>query len=231
MTDKFNDLGFAKLDVSRQKRTGMSETIFCQSKTKEQLVKIYQSFANEKISVLGTRCSKEQFEYVKQAGLPVEYDTTSQIMKMRFGSVHKLPGKVAVCTGGTSDLPIAEEAAQVAEFFGAEVERYFDVGISGIHRLLSKIEQIGAAQVIISISGMDGSLSSVIASQVKAPVISVPTSVGYGASFNGLTALLTMINSSAEGMSVVNIDNGFGAGVLAFRILRMIESYNLGKQK
>ena len=229
MTDKFSDLGFAKLDISRQERTGMSETVFCQSKTKEQLAKIYQSFAKEKISVLGTRCSTEQFEYVREAGLPVEYSSVSRIMKMCFSPAHKLPGKIAVCTGGTSDLPVAEEAAQVAEFFGAEVERYFDVGISGIHRLLSKIEQIGSAQAVISISGMDGSLSTVIASQIKAPVISVPTSVGYGASFNGLTALLTMINSSAEGMSVVNIDNGFGAGVLACRILRMIESYNAKK--
>ena len=229
MADRFNDLGFAKLDISRQERTGMPETIFCQSKTNEQLIKIYQSFAKEQTSVLGTRCYKEQFEAVKQAGIPVEYNETARIMKMSFSAPHKLSGSIAVCTGGTSDLPVAEEAAQTAEFFGANVERHFDVGISGVHRLLSKIEQIGKSQVIIAVAGMEGALGSIIAGQLKAPVICVPTSVGYGASFNGLAPLLTMLNSCAEGVSVVNIDNGFGAGVLGCRILRMIESYHQSK--
>lgn len=225
MENKFDDIGFAKLDTTRQNRTGMAETIYCPGKSNEQLLKILQSFHKNGVAVLGTRCTAEQYAYVKDSGLPLEYDTMSRIIKLKTTGAltHKLPGRVAVCTGGTADLPVAEEAAQVAEFFGATVDRHFDVGVTGIHRLLSKIEDIRKADVIIAVAGMEGALSTVLAGLVEAPVISVPTSVGYGASFHGLSPLLTMLNSCAEGISVVNIDNGFGAGVLSCRILRMLE--------
>ncbi len=223
MENKFDDIGFAKLDITRQNRTGMAETIYCPGKTNEQLLKILRSFHQKGIAVLGTRCTAEQFAYVKNTDLPLEYDEVSRIIKLNTQAVRQLPGRVAVCTGGTADLPVAEEAAQVAEFFGAQVDRYFDVGITGLHRLLAKIEEIRAVDVVIAVAGMEGALSSVLAGLVEAPVISVPTSVGYGASFHGLSPLLTMLNSCAEGISVVNIDNGFGAGVLACRILRIME--------
>lgn len=222
MTDTFEDLDFAKLDMSRQKRTGMPETIYCAGKTCEQLVKILQAFQAQKQSVLGTRCSKEQTEFVKASGLDVDYDETAKIITMTFGDRPKLGGRIAVCTGGTADLPIAEEAAQVAVFFGAEVDRHFDVGVAGIHRLFAKLEEIRKADVVIAIAGMEGALAGVIAGLVEVPVVAVPTSIGYGASFNGLVPLLTMLNSCAEGVSVVNIDNGFGAAVLACRILRRL---------
>ncbi len=217
------DIGFAKLDINRQKRTGMPETIYCPGKTKEQLVKILEAFKAEGISVLGTRCSKEQFEYVEKSGLNTVYDDISKTIVLKLKNTEILPGKLAVCTGGTADMPIAEESAKVAEFFGATVERYYDVGVAGIHRLLNKIDDIRKADVVIAVAGMEGALAGVIAGLVDSPVIAVPTSVGYGASFGGLSALLTMLNSCAEGISVVNIDNGFGAGVLACRILRKLE--------
>ena len=226
MADCFTDIGFAKLDISRQERTGMPETIYCAGKTKEQLLNILQAFRSKGCSVLGTRCSAEQAEFVKAFGMAVVYDTVSRIISLKAGKEYKLNGQIAVCSGGTADLPVAEEAAQVAEFFGATVDRHFDVGITGLHRLLAKIEEIRKADVIIAVAGMEGALASVIAGLVEAPVIAVPTSVGYGASFHGLSALLTMVNSCAEGISVVNIDNGFGAAVTACRILRRLNNHD-----
>ncbi len=226
MADVFEDLGFAKLDLSRSARTGSPETIFCASKTNEQLVGILQAFANKGISVLGTRCSVEQAEFVKAAGLAAKYNAVARTITLETGKRPKLNGRIAVCTGGTADLPVAEEAAQTAEFFGAKVERYYDVGIAGIHRLFAKLEEIRKADVIIAAAGMEGALAGVIAGLVRAPVIAMPTSVGYGASFKGLAPLLTMLNSCAEGISVVNIDNGFGAAVQACRILRIRNEKN-----
>ncbi len=226
MTEKFEDLGFAKLDISRAQRTGLPETIYCAGKEKEQLLKILQSFQQQNCSVLGTRCSQEQADFVKKHGLPIKYDKISRIIKLANSSLPSLSGKVAVCTAGTSDLPVAEEAAQVAEFFGAEVNRHFDVGVAGIHRLFAKLEEIRQADVIIAVAGMEGALPGVLAGLVDAPVIAVPTSVGYGAFFQGLAPLLTMINSCAEGVSVVNIDNGFGAAVLACKILRRFTKHD-----
>lgn len=220
MQEIFDDIGFAKLDLSRRKRTGMDEAVFCPGKTKEQLLKIFQTFESRDIAVLGTRCSAEQFEFLQANGIRANYDPTSRLLTKRSTPAKKLPGHLAVCCAGTADLPIAEEAAQVAEFGGASVSRHFDVGIAGLHRLLSNIESIRKANVIIAVAGMEGALPGIIAGLVSAPVIAVPTSVGYGASFQGLAPLLTMINSCAEGVSVVNIDNGFGAGVLAMRILK-----------
>ena len=219
--DKIKDLGFAKLDLSRSERTGQSETVFCPGKTSEQLAGILLAFQEENIAVLGTKCSPEQAEYLEKKQIPVSYDPASKILSTNWGTRPVLPGKVAVCTGGTADIPAAEEAAKTIEFFGAEVDRHYDVGVAGLHRLLSRIEKIREADVIIAAAGMEGALGSVIAGLTDAPVIAIPTSVGYGASFEGIAPLLAMLNSCAEGMSVVNIDNGFGAGVLACRILRM----------
>ena len=221
MSDIFADIGFAKLDLSRKERTGLPETVFCAGKTKEQLLTILQKFKEEQIAVLGTRCSQEQFEFVQNAGLKTNYDPISRLIALPGGKMTELSGSIAVCAAGTADLPVAEEAARTAEFFGAEVERFYDVGIAGLHRLLAKIENIRKSQVVITVAGMEGALSGVVAGLVKAPVIAVPTSVGYGASFNGLAPLLAMLNSCAEGISVVNIDNGFGAAVQACRILRI----------
>lgn len=223
MADSFAELGFAKLDLSRKNRTGMPETVYCAGKTKEQLAKILKTFAEQKISVLGTRCSQEQADFVKTEGLVIEYDECSKTLVLKSGTMAQLKGRIAVCTGGTADLPVAEEAARTAEFFGAKVDRFYDVGVAGIHRLFAKLEEIRKAEVIIAVAGMEGALVGVLAGLVEAPVIAVPTSVGYGASFNGLSALLTMLNSCAEGISVVNIDNGFGAAVTACKILRRIK--------
>ncbi|MGN1080203.1 MAG: nickel pincer cofactor biosynthesis protein LarB [Alphaproteobacteria bacterium] len=220
--DHFTDLGFAKLDISRADRTGMNETIFCPGKTKEQLSAILQTFSQQDKSVLGTKCSAEQFEYVRGEISGVQYDPVSKIISLKKGVQPRLSGKIAVCTGGTADLPVAQEAAGTAEFFGADVERCFDVGVAGIHRLFAKLDDIRKADVVIAVAGMEGALPGVIAGLVDLPVIAVPTSVGYGASFSGISALLTMLNSCAEGVSVVNIDNGFGAGVLACKIIKQI---------
>lgn len=217
------DIGFAKLDISRKKRTGMNETIYCPGKTKEQLFEILLNFQAEKISVLGTRCSLEQFEFVDRSGLEVIYDQVSKTLVLNCGEKNSVAGKIAICSGGTADLPVAEEAAKTAEFLGIQVERHYDVGVAGLHRLLSKIDEIRGADVIIAVAGMEGALASVVAGLVQAPVIAVPTSVGYGASFEGVAPLLTMLNSCAEGISVVNIDNGFGAAVTAGRILKIRE--------
>ncbi len=224
MNDIYTDLGFAKLDLSRKHRTGIAETIYCAGKTKEQLAEILKSFAQKGISVLGTRCSQEQAEYVFQTNIPLSYDETSRLLKLSVGQKEKLNGSIAVCCAGTADLPVAEEAAQTAEFLGAEVQRFFDIGIAGIHRLFAKLEEIRQADIIIAVAGMEGALSSVIAGLVDTPVLAVPTSVGYGASFNGLAPLLTMLNSCAEGISVVNIDNGFGAAVAACKMLRRMKN-------
>ena len=223
MADSFAELGFAKLDLSRKDRTGMPETIYCAGKTKEQLAKILKTFAEQKIAVLGTRCSQEQADFVKTEGLVIEYDKCSKTLVLKSGTMAQLKGRIAVCTGGTADLPVAEEAARTAEFFGAKVDRFYDVGVAGIHRLFAKLEEIRKAEIVIAVAGMEGALAGVLAGLVEAPVIAVPTSVGYGASFNGLSALLTMLNSCAEGISVVNIDNGFGAAVTACKILRRLK--------
>ena len=218
--DIYSDIGFAKLDLSRADRTGLPETIYCSGKTNEQLLKILQTFREKGVAVLGTRCSKEQYDFVKNSGLPLEYDELSRVIKLGKNKA-KISGVLAVCAAGTADLPVAEEAAIVAEFTGITVERYYDVGVAGLHRLLSKIEQIKKADVIIAVAGMEGALPSVVAGLVSAPVVAVPTSVGYGASFQGLTALLAMLNSCAEGVSVVNIDNGFGAAMVARKMLKI----------
>lgn len=216
----YEDLGFAKLDHHRKLRSGFGEVVYCSGKTEEHLVKIFKSFYDDGVDVLGTRASLEQFEAVKKLVPKATYDELSRIIKIQSSDIEK-KGLVAVCTGGTSDIPVAEETAQTAEFFGCNVLRVYDVGVAGIHRLLSRIDDIKRANCIVAVAGMEGALAGVIAGLVDKPVIAVPTSVGYGANFGGLSALLTMLNSCAEGVSVVNIDNGFGAGYMSAQINRM----------
>ncbi len=216
----YEDLGYVKLDHHRSLRSGFGETVFCQGKPDEYLVSIYQKLAERDGEVLGTRATKEQYELVKQAVPQVTYDPVSHILKLEKEGKEQI-GLIAVCTGGTADIPVAEEAAQTAEFFGCRVDRIYDVGVAGIHRLLSKRQQIVKANCVIAAAGMEGALGTVIGGLVENPVIAVPTSVGYGASFHGLSALLTMINSCANGISVVNIDNGYGAGYIATQINRL----------
>lgn len=216
----YEDLGFAKLDHHRKLRSGYGEVVYCAGKTVEHMVKIYESFYERGSNVLGTRATKEQAEALKKAIPQAEYDPLSKVLKVIQTPVEQI-GCVAVCTGGTSDMGVAEEAAQTAEFLGAKVNRIYDVGVAGIHRLLSKTTDLREANCVVAVAGMEGALGGVVAGLVDKPVIAVPTSVGYGASFHGLSALLTMLNSCAEGITVVNIDNGFGAGYSAAQINRL----------
>ncbi|MFI3116294.1 MAG: nickel pincer cofactor biosynthesis protein LarB [Clostridia bacterium] len=216
----YEDLGYAKIDHHRKLRSGFPEVIFCSGKTTEHLVGIYKSFYEKGEDVLGTRATKEQYLEVLKVVPCVKFDEVSKILKIHEKPLEK-HGMIAVCTGGTSDIPVALEVTEVAEYFGSNVNRVFDVGVAGIHRLFSKIDEINEANCIVAIAGMEGALAGVLAGLVSKPVIAVPTSVGYGASFGGLSALLTMLNSCAEGIAVVNIDNGFGAGYMATQINRL----------
>ena len=211
----FEDLGFAKIDYHRSVRQGTGEIIFAQSKTAEQIRTIIDSMLrNLQERILLTRLDEEKANALKNfAGF--EYFTEAKIGIIGGFPEKKSDKKILIATGGTSDVPVAEEAALTAEFLGNSVERLYDVGVAGIHRLLSHAEDIMSASVIIAIAGMEGALASVIGGLADCPVIAVPTSVGYGSSFEGLSALLSMLNSCASGVSVVNIDNGFGAGYLA----------------
>ncbi len=218
----YEELGYAKLDIHREIRSGFQEVVFCSGKADEYLVSIYTKLLDKNGSVFGTRASQKQYELIKNVISDVEYDPISKILKVERNPKEKI-GNIAVCCAGTADIPVAEEASQTAEYFGSNVKRFYDVGVSGLHRLLSKIEQIQKANCVIAIAGMEGALASVIGGMVANPVIAVPTSVGYGASFGGLSALLTMLNSCANGVSVVNIDNGYGAGYIATQINRLAE--------
>lgn len=223
MSEKsYEDMNFAKLDTGRELRQNVAEVVFCEGKEDEHLVKIFKRLYEQNGEVLGTRASTHQYELVKKEIPEVTYDETSRILKVE--KQKELIGNIAVVTAGTADIKVAEEAAQTAEFLGAKVTRIFDVGVSGIHRLLDQEDEIKKANCVIAIAGMEGALASVIAGLVKNPVIAVPTSVGYGASFEGLSALLTMINSCANGITVVNIDNGYGAAYSAVQINRLAES-------
>lgn len=212
----FEDLGFAKPDYHRSLRQGAAEVIYGASKTPEQICRIAASlYAQHQKAILITRMNSEAAQVLSESDLPLQYDPLS-----RVGIIGTVPepdgiGTVVIATGGTSDIPVAEEAARTAEVFGNKVTRLYDVGVAGLHRLLSHLDDIMTAQVIVAIAGMEGALASVIAGLADCPVIAVPTSVGYGANFGGLSALLSMLNSCAGGVSVVNIDNGFGAGYLA----------------
>ncbi|MBN2627840.1 MAG: nickel pincer cofactor biosynthesis protein LarB [Spirochaetales bacterium] len=218
----FKDLGYASLDNHRALRVGYPEVIYCSGKSDEQLRGIFSYFLTQESSILGTRASREQFDAVQDLSPELVYEPISRTITATRGERKKIGDSyIAVVTAGTSDIPVAEEAAVTAEFFGSRVERIYDVGVAGIHRLFSRIELIRGAKVIIVAAGMEGALASVVGGLVNSPVIAVPTSVGYGASFNGLSALLTMLNSCASGISVVNIDNGFGAAYQADMINRL----------
>ena len=219
----FVDLGYAKLDYHRKVRTGFPEVVFCEGKSDEHIVSIFVKLYEEDGRVLGTRATQHQYELIKASLPKAEYDIVSRIIKIEQEPQSDKIGDIAVCCGGTADIPVAEEAATVAEYFGNNVRRIYDIGISGLHRLLSHVEDLQSANCIIAVAGMEGALPSVLGGLVSVPVIAVPTSVGYGASFQGVSALLTMINSCANGISVVNIDNGFGAGYIASQINRLAE--------
>ena len=219
---RYEELGYAKLDTDRKKRTGFAEVVFCSGKANEQLLEIYKRIYESEGEVLGTRATQVQYEWLKKEFPEIMYDPESKILKIEKAEKNK-KGMIAVCTAGTADIPVAEEAAQTAEFFGARAERIYDVGVSGLHRLLSRLETIQEANCIVAVAGMEGALASVIGGLVSRPVIAVPTSVGYGANFGGVSALLTMLNSCANGVAVVNIDNGYGAGYMAAEINRLAE--------
>ena len=219
--EPFEDIGYAKIDLHRGIRQGMPEVIYGAGKTVEQIIGIVEKMKhNGQNSILITRLSQEAAEKIR-AFHEMDYHADA-----RIGIIGQIPpasgiGKIVVATGGTSDIPVAEEAALTAEVHGNKVIRLYDVGVAGLHRLLAHLDEIMSASVIIAIAGMEGALASVIGGLADCPVIAVPTSVGYGASFNGLSSLLSMLNSCASGVSVVNIDNGFGAGYLASMINHM----------
>lgn len=218
----YDEMGYAKLDTHRKIRSGFAEVIFCSGKADEHLLQIFGRLYKQDGEVFGTRASLEQYEFIKKNYPQTTYDPISRIIKIeKADKVRK--GKVVICTAGTADIPVAEEAAQTAEYFGTAVERIYDVGVSGLHRLLANIDMIQRANCVIAVAGMEGALASVIGGLVDKPVIAVPTSIGYGASMHGLSALLTMINSCANGIAVVNIDNGYGAGYMATQINRLAE--------
>lgn len=216
----YEDMGYAKLDTYREIRSGFPEVVYCPNKPDAYLQAIYLRLLGEQGEVFGTRATPEQAELVRQVVPEILYSPVAKTLKLeKLDKKHE--GLMAVCTAGTADVPVAEEAAQTAEFFGAKVERHYDVGVSGLHRLVSKMEALQQANCIVAVAGMEGALASVIGGLVRNPVIAVPTSVGYGANFHGVAALLTMINSCANCVSVVNIDNGYGAGYIATQINRL----------
>ncbi|MBQ3791858.1 MAG: nickel pincer cofactor biosynthesis protein LarB [Clostridia bacterium] len=217
----FEDLGYAKVDLHRAVRQGEAEVIYGAGKTPQQIAGIVRTMTDKGVRrILVTRLSPESADSL--ADIPsFRYDPSSRIGTIGERKEPDGIGTVVVATGGTSDIPVAEEAAQTAEFYGNRVKRLYDVGVAGLHRLLSHAEDVMSASVIIAVAGMEGALASVVGGLADCPVIAVPTSVGYGASFGGLTALLSMMNSCSSGVSVVNIDNGFGAGYLASMINHM----------
>lgn len=216
----YEDLGFAKVDHHRALRRGFPEVIYGGGKTVEQVAAIVERIAERGQNVLVTRTSAEVHRTLAARRPAARFHEAARCITLSLREAPPLPGRAAVVCAGTSDVPVAEEAALTLEFHGASVERIFDVGVSGLHRLLDRATDIRQANVVIVVAGMEGALPSVVGGLVDSPVIAVPTSVGYGASFQGLAALLAMLNSCASGVGVVNIDNGFGAGYLAALILR-----------
>lgn len=213
----YEELGYAKLDMHRKVRSGCAEVIFCQGKADDHLISIFSHLYEADGEVFGTRANEHQYALIREKFPQVSYDDKSHIIKIEKEDKTHI-GSIAVCTAGTADIPVAEEAAQTAEYFGSHVERIYDVGVSGIHRLFSQLDLIQSANCVIAVAGMEGALASVLGGLVDKPVIAVPTSVGYGACMEGLSALLTMMTSCANGIAVVNIDNGYGAGYIANQI-------------
>ncbi len=214
----YENLGFARLDSHRALRKGFPEVIFCAGKTTEQIVRIVERIRSREGRLLATRASPEVAEAVQRTFPDAVYHTAARVIVISGPTPQSGRGTVLVVSAGTADIPVADEAAVTAETMGSPVERLYDVGVAGIHRLFDNREQLFTANVLVVVAGMEGALASVVAGLVDRPVIAVPTSVGYGASFGGLAALLAMLNSCSPGVAVVNIDNGFGAGYLAHLI-------------
>ncbi len=219
---KIIPMGYAHLDIDRARRTGEPEAIFCQGKTSQQIAEILKTLveSHPDSNILGTRATLENYEEAQKLVPDVAYDPMARVLYVQRQPIAPGP-TVAVISAGTADMPVAEEAALCTALLGHQVNRIYDVGVAGIHRLLTYEEEIRKAQVVIVVAGMEGALASVIGGLVSAPVIAVPTSVGYGSNFEGLAALLSMLNSCASGVGVVNIDNGFGAACLADKMLKM----------
>jgi NCAIR mutase (PurE)-related protein len=212
---EYKDLGFAKIDNHRTIRTGYPEIIFCEGKTPQQVADIIGYMNTHNNNILGTRATPEIYDKVKEVCPEAMYHELGRTITVKKTDFKKTTTHIGVLTAGTSDIPVAEEAAITAEIFGNDVHRYYDMGVAGIHRFYNHLGEIRKAKVLIVVAGMEGALPSIVGGVVDVPVIAVPTSVGYGASLNGLAALLGMLTSCASGVSVVNIDNGFGAGYLA----------------
>lgn len=227
ITNTFENLDVAKIDTGRKDRTGFPEVVFCPQKEDEYLLKIYKKLYETQGHVFGTRANSHQAQIVKKDFPQAEYDEVSKVLQILPAKKTELIGNIAVCTAGTADIPVAEECVKTIEYFGSKAFRFYDVGVSGIHRLFSQMNEINKANVVVAIAGMEGALASVLGGLVKVPVIAVPTSVGYGAGFGGLSALLTMVNSCANGISVVNIDNGYGAGYISTQINRLAEKKDM----
>jgi hypothetical protein len=217
----YTELGFAKIDHHREMRTGYPEIVYCAGKTAEQVAGIFKVMAAKETNVVGTRADEKIFESVKAIIPDAVYYPVARIISVQRKKTESPSTKIAVITAGTSDMPVAEEAAVTAELLGNNVVRIYDAGVAGIHRLVDKLPEIKSCRVIIVIAGMEGALASVVGGLVDKPVIAVPTSVGYGANFGGISALLAMLTSCSSGVTVVNIDNGFGAGFSASMINQM----------
>lgn len=217
----FDDLGFAKIDHHRNLRNGYPEVIYCQGKTIEQIKSIVMRLMEKDSNIMATRADKDVYEAISELTGDVVYYEAARIVVVKKRELIPTDKVIAVVTAGTSDIPVAEEAAVTAETMGNKVNRLYDVGVAGIHRLLANTDVLMQANVLVVAAGMEGALASVVGGLVDKPVIAVPTSVGYGANFGGLSALLTMLNSCASGIGVVNIDNGFGAGYLASMINKL----------
>ena len=219
----FSDIEVAKVDHHRDLRCGFPEVIFCQGKTPDQVRKVARELLDHGDVLLATRAEPKHFEAVARVASDARYAQDARVISVDRREVPPSDGHIVVATGGTADTPVAEEAAVCAEIMGSKITRLYDVGVAGIHRLLAHQETLRSAKVIIAVAGMEGALPSLVAGLVSVPVIAVPTSVGYGANFEGVAPLLTMLNSCASGLGVVNIDNGFGAAALATRINRPTE--------
>jgi len=220
-TFPYTDLGFARIDHHREMRTGYPEIVYCAGKTTIQVREIFRIMVEKENNVMGTRATQEMFDAVKSISSDAVWYQEARIISVQKKRPEIPDERIAVITAGTSDIPVAEEAAVTAELLGNNVLRIYDVGVAGIHRLVDKLPEIRSCRVIIVIAGMEGALASVVGGLVDKPVIAVPTSVGYGASFGGISALLAMLTSCSSGVTVVNIDNGFGAGFSASMINRM----------
>ncbi len=221
MNEPSDSLTFADIDWERKKRTGFPEVIFGEGKTPQQLMELLKVFQSKKENFLATRVSKEKMDFLREKGLDFDYDEPSQtLVHYMYKPIYL--GKIAVVSAGTSDFKVASEAVRVAEFFGLQVTAYQDIGVAGLHRLLNHLPSIQEHEVILCVAGMEGALVSVLAGLVDKPVIAVPSGISYGAGSGGITTLLSMINSCASGVSVVNIANGFGASYMAATICRQI---------